>query len=789
MMTSITFELRGDLMKPGIKPLLWRLVLGCGLGGWVSENDKHDAIYLRLEGDESNIRTFIRSISGTGKLYPAYKVRSITAMDKGDLPDDFTPKGCKVYHAEDFEMPSVRPDVQPCDDCKKEVMDPQSRRYGYPFFSCEKSGPGYSAALRTPFVRKNTSLSMFPPCHLCRDEINMARPKGHFSQSALLSCPTCGPHLFLLDEEGEMMSDERCIGKVREKLADGKIVAIQSLYGGFQLAVDAKNAAAICTVRARKKLPGRPIMIIARNMDAVHDICSCSPEEEKLLQSPEAPAVIMDVKESAGDFLALEMLSPDGPRLGVSLPSSLSMQLLFEPLPDEKDAPELKYLAVFSSNWGSSPVYEYGFDEMMCALKGVPDVYLCHDLRVGMTTPISVAVIRDGAPQIWRRSRGYVPNAVSFEDRLSRSVVSFGMDENAAIAIAEGHKIIPSQHLGDIQSADDARRLSQMIEHFTTLFDSAPEAVACDMNDRLKSSIEAANFAKRYSLPLIKVQSHHAMTLSGMADNHLSRTVSVVMSNGELGLDGNYWGAEVFFAGVRNIRRLGTFKPVKMHGNEHALVRPARQLFSRMHQNGIAMTPALRDRLHITDAEMEEWTHDAEEGKARCITTHAAIRLFDSFAAGLCVAPVNTQYRGQNAYCLEYAAKRAVGGIQAIPQWMYEKLAFNSMEDDSGKMVIDWTPLYQNLADPFWIKPDDIPYIALAFHVKIADAVACMVHYAAASTCLNDVLLTGPLFMNGVLLDLVTGKLRSEHYNVHIHRSIPMDESGVCIGQAWKAAD
>lgn len=770
MNTIVTFELKGDLQRPGFKPLMWRLASEAGLGGWITDEETGDGVLLRLEGDEERIRAFIRPIPG--KLFPHYKLTSISVRKSRRDPGDGQRRPFYIISGGNTVMPEVPVDRVVCPTCLAEMKDPKSRRYGYPFFSCPDCGAGYALLQRNPFIRKNTSYAAFPPCRSCREDGDGIR-----------ACPDCGPRLFLLDSEGEFADDSDCICNARCDLKRGSLLALQSRYGGFHLFVDAANPDALRRLRERRKLPARPIAVMARNMEAVRRICRCSAEEEKLLTSPVAPVVILDVLETASGILPVELLSPDGPRLGVSLPSSGLTHLLFDHGEHPDAPPPFEYLATVSSNWHGKMNLN-SFDEQVLALRGTADVFLCNDLLSGMHNPMSVAVVRDGAPQIWRRSRGYVPGPILTQTPLRRNAVAFGTDINGAVALASGDRIIPSQHLGDILNSEASGRLTHLLEHFTGIFDTVPDVVACDMNPNLRSSEEALRFSQRYCLPLITVQTHHAQALSGMVENKLEHALAFVLDNGEPGPDGVYWGAELLDVDVTSFRRLGTFQPVQLLGRENALSRPVRQFIGRLFEAGVDLTDAHLERFRISGEEVAMWRRTS----GRSLTTHAAARLFDAVSAGLGLAPDFVGYRGQTAARLEYAAMRAPGGLKNVPGWMYDKFSFTESVDDTPKKVIDWTPLFRNFADLSWVKAEDVPALALAFHAKIADAVACLAHYGVSRTGVRDILLSGSLFMNGILLELVQGKLRSEGYRVYIHRNVPMDGSGLCVGQAWHAA-
>jgi len=786
MRMSVTFEIEGDFAQPGFKPFLWKLVSDAHLGGWVTDSLKPECVILHLTGEDETIRAFIRPLPGVIMQYRMRRIELLPESFLADMNIPESPDGSfRVIVPADKSMPEVAPDSIPCPDCLAEMLDPGSRRYRYPFFSCARCGSSYSMLLRNPFLRNNTVFCAFPPCTGCRSEENNRDDAHHFG-APLLACPDCGPRLFLLNSEGENIGDEHCIEQARKTLQEGKIVALRSVFGGFQLFADAHNDETVRELRRRKKMPMRPLALMARDMEAVRRICSCSPEEEQLLLSKAAPVVILDIRDDAHDLLSFGGISPDGPRVGVSLPPTMMMRLLFEQT-GEDPVPAFDYLITICSNWPGGYSLN-GVDELIYSLRGVADLFLCNDLRVGMDSASSIAVIRDGAPQIWRRSRGYAPRPIRLAHPLKRIAVAFGSDVNSSVAMARGDKIVLSQHLGDILNFESAGRLTSILERYTVLFDTVPDVVVCDMNPHLRSSEEAKRFADRFSLPLLTVETHHAHALAGMAENRLEHALAVVLSSGEPGPDGNLWGAEVMDVTPQAFNRIGTFCPVGFPGRENMLMRPMRQLTSRLYEAGVLFSPSLIDHYHLNPEEIQIW-QKAHSEQDQILQTHSAARLFDAVSAGLGLAPHFVGYRGQTAVRLEYAALEASGGLQAIPEWMYHKFDFTQYVDEQGKLMIDWQPVFRNFADPSsWITQENVPYLALAFHVKIADAISAMVHHGEAKTGLRDILLSGSLFMNGILQKMVLGKLRSEKYRVFIHRSVPMDESGLSVGQAFHGA-
>ena len=151
------------------------------------------------------------------------------------------------------EFALISPDVATCDACRRDFTDPANRRYGYPFTNCTNCGPRYTIIRDIPYDRPNTTMAGFQLCADCRREYDDPADRRFHAQPN--ACPVCGPSL----------SAE--IGEARRRLAAGEMLAIKGL-GGFHLACDARNAAAVEQLRQRKRRSDKPFALMARDLAA-----------------------------------------------------------------------------------------------------------------------------------------------------------------------------------------------------------------------------------------------------------------------------------------------------------------------------------------------------------------------------------------------------------------------------------------------------------------------------------------------------------------------------------------
>jgi hypothetical protein len=93
--------------------------------------------------------------------------------------------------------------LAPCPTCQKEMFDVSSRRYYYPFTSCNHCGSQHPFVTKYPYTRANSTMKFLVPCEEC-----VAESKSNFLRMnyPLISCIECGIALRMLDKETEHMA-------------------------------------------------------------------------------------------------------------------------------------------------------------------------------------------------------------------------------------------------------------------------------------------------------------------------------------------------------------------------------------------------------------------------------------------------------------------------------------------------------------------------------------------------------------------------------------------------------
>ena len=762
------FDLTGVVQGVGLRPTLYLLAEQAGLCGWVQ--NRTGVVRLRLEGDAEAIDAFMRRLPHD--LPPNARLDTVSEVESGDVPEG---KGAADFQILPSSM-SGRPtvvipaDLALCAACRAEIQDPRNRRYGYPFTTCTRCGPRYTVVESMPYDRDRTTLSAFPLCPACRAEYEDPRDRRFHAES--IACPRCGPRLTLLDRQGAPMDGDPLRG-ARQALAWGAAVGVRGI-GGFLLAANAFDRAALQALRARKRRPHKPFAVMAADVAAVRRFCAVPPEAEALLTSPEAPIVILDVLPEAVHEarLPLDLLTPDAPTLGVMLPTSPLHLFLLAPLAGDP-VPAFELLVMTSGNRGGEPICLTNA-EAVDRLGGIADLLLCHNREINLRADDSLAVIQRGAPQLWRRARGYAPNAILLKRPLRRCVLAMGAELKNAVAVGFEERVVISPHVGDLETPEALDGLERVARALPQFLERRAEAVAVDLHPDMHATVLGRRLAAEGGLPVVEVQHHHAHAAAALAEHGEESCLALVMDGTGLGPDGTVWGAELLSVDPSGYRRLATFAPVPLPGGDAAVRRPARQVVARWVAAGVELADERLRRLGVTPEEGAVWRQQCVR-QLNAPLTHAAGRVFDAFSAALGVAPQAVTYEGQSAIRLEAAARRSAR--RSVPH-----LPFAQTEKD-GMLVVDWAEAFALLADGRLIagREDDWAYAA---HSAIADAAVAMVKFGLSHGAAKGVALSGGVFMNRILTDLVAQRLDAQGVRVLLHRRVPPNDGCIALGQA-----
>ena len=660
-------------------------------------------------------------------------------------------------------------DAATCPDCLRELLDPADRRFRYPFLNCTNCGPRFTITRRIPYDRPQTSMAKFRMCAACQAEYDDPLNRRFHAQPN--ACWDCGPRCWL-NPQPEFQSHRGSVQQTIDRLLAGEIVAIKGI-GGFHLAVDATSEEAVSLLRKRKQRYGKPLAVMVRDMNAAAGLCEIGPEEAALLQTPARPIVL--ARARAGNGIA-PAVAPGIPWLGVYLPYAPLQHLLFAD-------PRVKALVMTSANLSEEPI-AIDNDEARTRLGSIADAFLMHDREILQRCDDSVAAVVDGAPQLIRRARGFVPLAVPLPLE-SPPLLAVGGHLKNVFVLAKGKFAYQSQHLGDLENLTSLEFFRESLAHLMHTFEIEPEFVVHDMHPGYLSTTWARQWAEERNLPLIAVQHHHAHIAACMAEHSLdSPVIGLALDGTGYGTDGRIWGGEVLICRFESFDRFAHLDYVPMPGGEAAIREPWRMALGHLHAAGLDVTePSTLKLLGQSEKNARVLTRMIDRGVNSPLTSSLG-RLFDAVAA-LVLQRFAVDYEAQAAIELEGIAADEPIALRTAPPYGLE-----FRDGDWSRLEptrISVVPLLRDLIDDLHngVSP---ARISSRFHASIAHGFVQAAMKARTATGIQQVALSGGCMHNRRLARLLRTGLEAEGFRVFQHRAVSPGDGGLSYGQAAVAA-
>ena len=253
-------EVSGIVQGVGFRPFIYQLAKRHGIKGEVANTSS--GVSVCIEGHGENIESFCNDVFQ--KSPPLSNVTNISIHRE---PIKSYKRFTIAKSVDNAEMATlISPDVSICDDCLSELLNPEDRRYEYPFINCTNCGPRYTIIDTIPYDRPGTSMEHFKMCNECQAEYDDPDNRRFHAQPN--ACHACGPHVLLYDKTRRKITVNDPIKKASELLRHGYILAIKGL-GGFHLAVDAENNDAVISLRTKKAREQKPFALMSFTIDDV----------------------------------------------------------------------------------------------------------------------------------------------------------------------------------------------------------------------------------------------------------------------------------------------------------------------------------------------------------------------------------------------------------------------------------------------------------------------------------------------------------------------------------------
>jgi hydrogenase maturation protein HypF len=753
--TRCLLRVTGTVQGVGFRPFVYRHAVALGLTGSV-QNDSA-GVLIDVEGDADRIAELRRRL--VHEAPPLARVVSVTAQDVSPVGDG---QGFRIIESADSGRPDVPVsiDTATCAECLAEVDDPANRRYRYPFTNCTNCGPRYTIVRSVPYDRPATTMASFPMCPACQAEYDDPADRRFHAQPN--ACPVCGPQLAWRQPDGALeATGAAALEGAVDALLGGRIVAVKGI-GGYHLAVDATDEAAVRELRRRKARDDKPFAVMVADLATAHQLCALDDTAVAALATPRRPIVL--APRHAGAPVA-SALAPGLPELGLFLPYSPLHHLLL--------ADVGRPLVMTSGNVSDEPIAHDDSDALR-RLGGLVDGFLTHDRPIHIRCDDSVARAAPGRLHVLRRSRGYAPEPIALPFTPAHDVLAVGAELKSTIAVTKRATVVPSHHIGDLEHLATYRSFLQAVTHVADLYGVTPAVVAHDLHPEYLSSKYALDLA----LPAVGVQHHHAHVAACMVEHGVTEPVLGVAFDGlGYGPDGTLWGGELLVADFAGYERVAHLRPLPMPGGVAAIREPWRMaaVWIERAMGRDAVAAALPD----LDAATRDAVLDLAAGPLAPVTTSVG-RLFDAVAA-LLVGRRRVSYEAQAAIELE-ALARTVDRRQA-PR--YEGACGVSVV--AGVAVLDPVPLVERVVTEQRAgRPVEV--IAAGFHESLGAAAAQLAADQARAHGVGTVALTGGVFQNLRFSQIVESALREGGLTVVVHQSIPPNDGGISVGQAAIAA-
>ncbi|MFN6465032.1 MAG: carbamoyltransferase HypF [Nostoc sp. DedVER02] len=771
-MATEEIRVRGTVQGVGFRPTVYRLAKACGLRGDVCNDG--EGVLIRVSGSEEAITEFVARLQT--ECPPLAKINQLTRIPyEGELKFDNFVISTSVSNTIKTE---ITPDAATCPQCQKEIFDPFSRFYRYPFTNCTHCGPRLSIIRAIPYDRCNTSMSAFAICSECAKEYHDVENRRFHAQP--VACHACGPSAWLERADGKsvtasMFSMLDDVDAVCTLLQKGEIVAIKGL-SGIHLACDATQETVVQKLRQRKKRYHKPFALMARDVEIIEQYCTVNAKEKELLTSSAAPIVLLQTTDKK---VVAPSIASGQNTLGFMLPYTPLHHLILRRMN--------RPIVLTSGNLADEPQC-IDNDEAKVKLGTIADYFLFHNREIINRVDDSVVRVIGDKVQTIRRARGYAPAAISLPPGFHNvpQILAMGSElKNTFCLLREGEAIL-SQHLGDLENAAAFDGYQETLNLYLNLFEHKPEIITIDKHPEYLSSKLGNELANKNQIPIHQIQHHHAHIVACMAENGIPLdsppVLGIALDGLGYGDDGTLWGGEFLLADYRKFQRLATFKSVAMIGGEQAIYQPWRNTYAQL------IDANLWDDCQQKYADLEivkflnkkplKLLNQLMDKRINSPPASSVGRLFDAVAAAIGIYRDECSYEGQAAIALE-----AIVDVSSLNNDKETVIYPFSFSFSDSIYCIDSRPMWQALL--YDLQQQILqPVIAAKFHKGLANAIVEMVKHLRQENPIHQVALTGGVFQNCILLHQVRNRLETLGIKVLTHSLVPANDGGLSLGQA-----
>ncbi|HAF2548348.1 TPA: carbamoyltransferase HypF [Salmonella enterica] len=733
--SGVQLRIRGKVQGVGFRPFVWQLAQQLRLHGDVCNDG--DGVVVRLLEEPSQ---FIAAL-----YQDCPPLARIDSVEHASLIWERIPTDFAIRQSAGGSMNTqIVPDAATCPACLAEMNTPGERRYRYPFINCTHCGPRFTIIRAMPYDRPFTVMAAFPLCPECDNEYRDPYDRRFHAQP--VACPSCGPHLEWRSQH-EQAEQEAALQAAVAQLNAGGIIAVKGL-GGFHLACDARNDAAVAKLRARKHRPAKPLAVMLPTAQTLPAAA------RSLLTTPAAPIVLVDKQyvPSLGEGIA-----PGLTEVGVMLPANPLQHLLLQ---------ELNYPLVMTSGNLSGRPPAITNEQALDDLHDIADGFLLHNRDI--VQRMDDSVVRDSGEML-RRSRGYVPDAIALPPgfRDVPPILCLGADLKNTFCLVRGEQAVVSQHLGDLSDDGIQAQWREALRLIQSIYDFTPERIVCDAHPGYVSS----QWASEMCLPTETVLHHHAHAAACLAEHGWpldgGEVIALTVDGIGMGANGALWGGECLRVNYRECEHLGGLPAVALPGGDLAAKQPWRNLLAQC----LRFVPDWQDYPETAGLQQQNWNVLARaiERGVNAPLASSCGRLFDAVAAALRCAPASLSYEGEAACALEALASQCAGVAHPVT------MPLNGAQLDVAVFWRQWLNWQAAPAQRAW-----------AFHDALACAFATLMRQQATARGITTLVFSGGVIHNRLLRARLAFYLSD--FKLLFPQQLPAGDGGLSLGQGVIAA-
>ena len=779
-MITKKIEVYGRVQSVGFRPYIYNLAKKIGIKGYVKNKTSYVEIVVNAE-DELRIEEFLKNIKSIP--LPA-KVEKVVVEDYDVIFNDFY-----ILESEEIQphLLYIPAEIKTCQNCLEELFDSKNRRYFYPFINCTHCGPRFTIIKKLPYDRKNTTMDVFLMCEKCEEEYNNPQNRRFHAQPN--SCYDCGPNIELIDNKNNILfkkaKDSKDIEEILKfvvnEILSGKIFAIKS-YGGFHLVCDATNDDTVLRLRKSKYREFKPFAMMADNVGTIKKYCYVSSDEEEVLNSPQAPIVLLTKKR---DDEISKYVAPDSLYFGFMLTYTPLQFLIFYFLKKQKNIP----LIMTSGNISDEPQV-YKDEDAYNKLSNITDYFLTYDREINIRCDDSVVRVFKNDLYFIRRSRGYSPEPLFLNFEYKKDILCFGADLKNTFCLAKNNFIILSHHIGDLDNLEAIESYKNSIKYYLETFKFRPEVVVCDLHPLYISSKIAQEFAEENNVEVLKVQHHYAHMLSCMLDNEMfDKSIGVIFDGTGYGLDGKIWGSEFLVSDTKSFIRKGHFDYIKLLSGDLGIKQPYRVAVGFLYEEykDRNLIKKFYEKISSVDKlpDFEDLYSSVKfliDNKINIAEVCGIGRIFDVVGV-FCGVGVLNYYEGQIPTLCEFYATKKFEGIK-------NKDLFYSYEikNEDGIYVLNTRGLLKKIFEDVFLNSENIENVLAKFHLTLIYITTDILLKIRDELGINKIVISGGVFQNKIFFETLVNLLKKESFEVYYHKRFPTNDGGISAGQSLAAS-